>query len=223
MHRQRTLHQYYKYIGGLKLASNNTAKIEATGDVRITASISKNEKQIRFTDTLYVPDLRTNLMSVAKIVDAHNQVLFTKDRAIVRDPQGKTVMIANRINNLFYLQDNSQKVYIANDDRKSLTRTWHERLGHSHLNAVRSMWKGETVIGMKLEGEVTPIDCRVCAIGKLTSASFPTRGPRSSGRTRHRTHGRMRTDADKIKRRGTILRHLYRRSHSMVRSIFYAK
>lgn len=55
---------------GLKLANRTTAKVEAMGDIRITASVDKEEKSIRLRDTLYVPDLRTNLLSVSKIVDS---------------------------------------------------------------------------------------------------------------------------------------------------------
>ncbi|CAL1672143.1 unnamed protein product [Lasius platythorax] len=70
---------------GLKLANNDTTKVQAKGDVRITAAVNQSEENIRLTDTLYVPDLRTNLLSVAKIVDNEHQVLFTKDQAIVRN------------------------------------------------------------------------------------------------------------------------------------------
>lgn len=90
-------------------------------------------------------------------------------------------MIAIRVNNLFYLQDESPQACIANDDRKSQTRIWHERLRHSHPNAIKSMWKNQTVIGMKLEGSVSAIDCKICAVGKITNTPFPTGGPRTSG------------------------------------------
>ncbi|XP_032690227.1 uncharacterized protein LOC116853307 [Odontomachus brunneus] len=73
---------------GLRLANNITIKVEAMGDVKVKALVNKEERRIRIKDTLYVPDLKTNLLSVAKIVDNQHQVLFTKDQAIVRDPQG---------------------------------------------------------------------------------------------------------------------------------------
>lgn len=68
---------------GLKLANSTTTKVKAMGDVKITATVDKGDRNIRLMDTLYVPDLRTNLLSVAKIVDNQHQVLFTKDRAAI--------------------------------------------------------------------------------------------------------------------------------------------
>lgn len=94
---------------GLKLANSHTTEVKAMGDVRITASVNERDKNVRLMDTLYVPDLRTNLLSVSKIVDNQHQVLFTKDRAIVRDLQGKIKMTAKRVNDLFYLQEGSQQ------------------------------------------------------------------------------------------------------------------
>lgn len=96
---------------GLKLASSATTKIEAMGDIKITASVNRKNKDIRLVDALYVPDLRTNLLSVARIVDRGYQVTFKENRAIVRDPQGKVRMVANRINNLFYLQEGPPQAY----------------------------------------------------------------------------------------------------------------
>lgn len=69
-------------------------------------------------DALYVLDLRTNFLSVAKIVDNRHKVIFTKNRAVVKDFKDNTTMVAERINDLFYLQESSQQAYTATDDRK---------------------------------------------------------------------------------------------------------
>ncbi|XP_018304706.1 uncharacterized protein [Mycetomoellerius zeteki] len=74
---------------GIKLASDATAPATAKGDVQ---------------NTLYVPTLRTNLISVAKIIDKKHQVLFTEDRAYIKDAHGNTKMIVDRVGNLFYLR-----------------------------------------------------------------------------------------------------------------------
>lgn len=122
---------------GLKLANNTTTKVETIGDVRITAVVDKKEKNIRLTDTLYVsvPELRTNLLSVAKVVDNKHQVLFIQNRAIVQDLQ-VTAMIVNRINNLFYLQEEPPQAYIASKHEPSRLNMWHERLGHLNTKDV---------------------------------------------------------------------------------------
>lgn len=166
---------------GLKLANNDVAKVQAVGDVRITASVNKDNNKIRLKDALYVPDLRTNLLSVAKIVDNGHKVLFTKDRATVQDSRGNTTMIAKRVNNLFYLQESFNSAYSATDAKRSQLRTWHERLGHLNVRDVSRMHDTRTVFGMKLDRDPTPFDCKTCAAGKLTQTAFPTR---SSGTSR---------------------------------------
>lgn len=60
------------------------------GDVGITALVNGYDNKLRLMDALYVPDLKTNFLSVAKIVDRH-KVTFTKDRAIVKDSKGNTL------------------------------------------------------------------------------------------------------------------------------------
>jgi len=61
---------------GVKLASNATAPVTAKGDVQITVSNGKQDKAVTLQNSLYVPTLRTNFMSIAKIVDKKHQVLF---------------------------------------------------------------------------------------------------------------------------------------------------
>jgi len=168
---------------GLKLANNDTTKVEAKGDVRITALVNKKKKPLRLMNTLFinVPNLRTNLLSMAKIVDNNQEILFKQDRAIVRNLQGKTTIIAKRINDLYYLQENPEQACITSEHEQSHAKTWHERLGHLNMKDVRLMWRNQSVAGMKLEANSIPIDCKICAAGKLSSTPFPSRGRRSSG------------------------------------------
>lgn len=49
------------------------------------------------------------------------------------------------------------------------------------MKDVRLMWKNQSVAGIKLEANSIPIDCKICAAGKLSSTPFPSRGRRSSG------------------------------------------
>ncbi|XP_077277091.1 uncharacterized protein LOC143905509 isoform X1 [Temnothorax americanus] len=167
---------------GLKLANNTTTKIKAMGNIKITTAVDDEEMNIRLKDTLYVPDLRTNLLSVAKIVDNQHQVLFTKDCAIVQDLQGNAKMIAKRVNNLFYLQESfTTEACVAVKDERSQIMTWHERLGHLNANDVNLMWKSQAVNGIKLNAGSSMTDCKICAAGKLSSSPFPVRGQRASG------------------------------------------
>lgn len=61
----------------IKLASQETTRATAKGNLSLTISNGKQNKEITLADALYIPDLRTNLMSIAKIVDKNHTVLFT--------------------------------------------------------------------------------------------------------------------------------------------------
>lgn len=114
-------------------------------------------------------------------MDNNHEILFKQDRVIVRNLQGKTAMIAKRINDLYYLQENPERACITSEHKQSHAKTWHERLEHLNMKDVRLMWRNQSVAGMKLEANSIPIDCKICAAGKLSSTPFPSRDRRSSG------------------------------------------
>ena len=83
--------------------------------------------------TLYVPDVRTNLISVAKIIDKGNAVTLTKDGAFVKDSDGNVKIAADRIGDLFYIRGKNEVCAVAVESAvKNESESWHARLGHSN-------------------------------------------------------------------------------------------
>jgi len=98
------------------------------------------------------------------------------------DAQGNVKMIAKRTKDLFYLyEDSALQAHVVSQDEDSQIRKWYERLGHLNIRDVTSMWKNQTVIGMKLDSRSIPINCKVCSTGKLSSSPFPIKSQRVSG------------------------------------------
>ena len=161
---------------GLRLASNATTQVTAKGDVKIATSNGDQSKSITLENTLYVPDLRTNLLSVTKIVDRENEVTFRKDGAIVTDSHGRVKLIADREGDLFYLRKTHQAC-IATKDNRSSAHVWHERLGHLNCEDTSSMLKN--LLQLKIEDKKSVRECRTCLIGKLTSLPFVSKMERS--------------------------------------------
>ena len=60
----------------LNLANNQRTSI--VGDIQITVLDGRNGKRATLTQALHVPDLRTNLMSVSKIIDLGHEVTLKK-------------------------------------------------------------------------------------------------------------------------------------------------
>lgn len=135
---------------GLKLASSATTLVKVRSDVRVIASVGNADKPITLQNTLYVPDLRTNLISVAKIVDKKNKVIFNERQAIIQDLQENTKMIA-RQGDLFYLREESEQTNAATSAHLSEAKVWHDRLGYLITKDMELMLNNRNVIGMKFK------------------------------------------------------------------------
>lgn len=70
--------------------------------MNVTVSNGKRNKEITLANALHVPDLRTNLLSIVKIVDKNHKVLFTEKHAYVKNSNGDVKMVADRDGDLFY-------------------------------------------------------------------------------------------------------------------------
>ena len=166
--------------GGVKLASDATALVTAKGDVQMSFSNGKRNKEVTLQNTLYVPTLRTNLVSVAKIVDRNHQVLFTGDRAYIQDASGNVKIMADRVGDLFYLREGQNKACAVSTDAPNDTKEWHRKLGHLNWRDILSMLRNDAVSGMNFrDNDVLPA-CDTCAANKLSSLPFPKRGKRTT-------------------------------------------
>ena len=126
-------------------------------------------------DTLYVPNLRSNWISIAKIVDCDHEVTFKKKCAVVTDEQGKVKLVADRIGDLFYIREQEQQAHAVSEAKsiKSEIETWHTRLGHLNARDLSKLIKNADCI--KLEKAYNEIKCESCITGKMSSAPFGKR------------------------------------------------
>lgn len=74
--------------GKLNLASNAITEFKAKGVANLMTNVNGCEKIVEFRDALYVPDLRTNLISVGRITHKGHTVIFDKTSAKVIDNKG---------------------------------------------------------------------------------------------------------------------------------------
>lgn len=160
----------------LQLASNATTSVQAKGDVQIALSDAKHST-ITLKDTLYVPDLRTNLISIAKIVDNDYDVTFKRHGAIITDLQGEIQASAVRAGDLFYLNDNEkscQSMAATNKNKVDMIE-WHARLGHLNAKDLTTMMKSNCVVGLEYKKFIDLSKCTTCLAAKITSTPFQHR------------------------------------------------
>lgn len=128
-------------VSGLKLATNATSNVTAIGDVKLESWNGKENTTVNLLNTLYVSNLRTNLLSVSKIVDKGDQVLFTKYKAFIKSDKGKIKLVAKRAGDLFYLQEESQQDCMFSSTGSGDVNKWLRKLGHLNARDISLMIK----------------------------------------------------------------------------------
>lgn len=168
--------------GMLKLASNSSTEVKGNGNVKILLPERERIKRITFENTLYVPDLRNNLISVSKITNKGYNVIFDEKSARVVDKEGLVHLEAQRKGDLYYVGEKepiNMSHGTANADDSDLN-TWHRRLGHlNNVDLMKIMKKAKCKVPISDSKDL--INCEVCIQGKMTRKPFPTgRSPRNT-------------------------------------------
>ena len=125
----------------------------------------------------YVPDLRTNLLSVSRAKDHGYTVTFGKTEAVITNHQDKVVLRAHRHSNLYFVNGMRDSVNNTNSvmtySEKSNINKWHEKLGHLNERDLKLMAKKGLVYGLELKDSEKLSGCEVCALEKQTRLPFP--------------------------------------------------
>lgn len=168
----RTLAVSKKHSSGIKLASNTVTRVTLIGNARITTSYDDQRKTLRLQNTLYVPELRTNLISVLKIVDRNHIVLFTKDRAYLKDLNERVIFLADREGDLYFVRETGEEARVTTQKDKS-PMEWYRRFGHLNMSDLNKMIKNQLAKGIKARRLDDYFTCDACIAGKITAKPFP--------------------------------------------------
>lgn len=156
----------------LNLANSDRTKISGTGKVRISIDTGSEERQVDVEKVFYVSDLRTNLLSVAKMTDRGFEVRFRKQDAIVIDNNDKIHMRADRVGNLYHVRMSHNSVNNVAVTKNSLD-VWHQRLGHLNERDLKDMAKRGLVHGLTFKDDEKLSECEICISEKQTCTPFP--------------------------------------------------
>lgn len=157
--------------GTLKLASDQHIT-QVRGKGKITVRVK--DEHYNINNALYVPELSTNLMSVAKITDYGYTVIFQKNQALIKNSSGKTVIKANRENDLYYMKfDEVEKVNAVEENDTNIMK-WHKKLGHLNESDLNAASKKKLIKGLEIKEKEKLGDCETCLKGKMTRLPFNT-------------------------------------------------
>ncbi|GBM64627.1 Retrovirus-related Pol polyprotein from transposon TNT 1-94 [Araneus ventricosus] len=173
-------------VSEVKLANNGTTEVKGCGKAVIKAEVNNNIQTVDVNDALFVPELRTNLLSVAKLCDRGYTVTFKSDVATLINAKAKVKLVADRKDNLYYLRgsDTNQSAKHASESLDTPKTKcadlvkWHCRLGHLNMKDLKESIKRGNIRGLNISKSPVNFDCEICAINKLTRAPFPKKSNR---------------------------------------------
>lgn len=146
--------------------------VEGVGDVSLkirNLSISKN---YTVKDTLYVPGLVDNLLSVSKMDQKGMTVKFENGSCYVKHKDQKYFKIASMENGVYRVTADMEQVktVIAQEDDQFCVHQWHLKLAHRNLYDIKKM-HDKKLISMKDCNH--PDICEDCIKGKMSRRPFP--------------------------------------------------
>lgn len=166
---------YFKSIdesitGKVRFGDDSRIDIKGKGSILF---ISQNGAEKILADVYYIPDLKSNIISLGQATEAGCEIRMKEELLTLHDKEGKLVVQAKRSMNRLYkvpMDIVVNKCLQANDQSES--SRWHARLGHIGVNTMKSMVRDQLVIGLpKLT--VNKETCSSCLLGKHARRPFP--------------------------------------------------
>ena len=164
---QRERFQDYRAISPLMIQIGDGSEIKGEGIGNIPLETESSHVTLR--DVLYVPNIGSNLLSVAKIVDHGHSLSFTPSECQIQNTEGRVKGV--REGNVYVLQ--AKKVALAaltNTEIAVSAETWHRRLGHQNLDRPAMALIQKAVVGLEVSETTLNLEdtrvCETCAIGR---------------------------------------------------------
>jgi hypothetical protein len=138
---------------------------------------------ISFTDVLYVPEMKKNLISVSTLQDRGLEVIFRETEVMIHprgSPYASGQVNGVREGKLFRLLFQPLLALVASgNSSRQLCELWNQRMAHLHHGALGGL--REVVTGVPQTNIEHQDVCRGCALSKFAKALFPNSDTRSAG------------------------------------------
>jgi hypothetical protein len=133
------------------------------GVLHLPAVVDNHVGTFDLKPTYFVPGLTSTLVSVSQLVDDGYRVEFAKDGCTARfENDDRVALVGRREGGGFRVvldeigAANAATATIPLTKDKSLA-TWHRRLGHAGIEAIKRMAKSQVVRGLTIEGTGTDL------------------------------------------------------------------
>lgn len=166
-------------ISNISTAGKENIISHGMGIVRINVKVHGKIKSIKLTNVLYVPELRSNLLSVPAITEKKYKVKFSDNNAYVNKLDNSLVFTAVKRNHMYVVkQVNNHEVFSAMSDSDLKLKLWHERYGHLNYKDLIELCDKKRVYGIDLPLKKQKLPCETCDQAKIHTLPF-TEGTRA--------------------------------------------
>ena len=156
--------------------NNNNVTCAGIGTIQFVIVSDKNSITVTCEDTLYIPDLRRNLLSVGTLHKRGVNVDFTN--LLIQTPNSTRIPFSHdKVRNLFVL-------YADYTERKNVSKqptvdecynlidinTWHMRLGHTSAETIKRLTS--CTDGITISDKIQFQKCEECLINKAKRKPF---------------------------------------------------
>lgn len=164
------------------VANKNRLPIKAIGNIQLRVSVKGKVETIKVHDALYFPGISANLLSVGKIVEKGNKVIFDQENCKIFNKNG-LIATATRKDNTYRLTQpkvitsnavHNLKVSTNNTVKRDL---WHRRLEHMNRRSMKIM-RDQAAIGIEFD-QISSESCITCLKGKQHRLPFQKSGKRA--------------------------------------------
>lgn len=158
----------------IKLATDKTIRAQGSGTVCLNTKRGQVLQKVCLENTLYVPELRTNLLSVMKAAEKGKKIMFTNDSASILNLDGTPIIRAKKNGNLYYVREENTKEAAMVTSTPSNLLLWHMRYGHLNENDLKKLERMDMVKGLHFKNKDEMPFCDICAKCKQTVLPFKT-------------------------------------------------
>src|SRR3954471_21494534 len=155
----------FKIVNGQQVSMGNGSLTDVRGKGTVEIDFSSGKK-LTLKNTLFVPDIKKNLISVELLDKAGFQITVASGKAILTK-NGVFVGKGYACNGMYKMSVNeiTSSAYLC-----CSIFLWHSRLGHISKKNLKRM----TVMGMIKTQNKDFEKCEICAKSKITRKPFPS-------------------------------------------------
>ncbi|OMO99220.1 hypothetical protein CCACVL1_03887 [Corchorus capsularis] len=154
----------------VKFGDDSTVEVKGKGNVRIQT----NSGQVQsILNVLYVPDLKTNLLSIGQLQEKGYEIVIKNGVCQVKDAKlGLIVQAKMTSNRMFpvYLQNSIFNCLAV--EQGDLAWLWHYRFGHLYFGGLQQLQRHDMVRGLPKFEQPSDV-CEECVLSKQHRDAFP--------------------------------------------------